>query len=71
MGTGDKIGLLDNWDIYWLGDEATSVLPLGGHTNRYCRRGPPHKIPAFNTCVVGQFSWLGVLLLCWGTSVTI
>ena len=31
--TGDKIGIPDGWIIYWLGDAATSVLPLGRHTN--------------------------------------
>ena len=31
--TGDKIGVPDNWVIYWLGDGATSVLPLRRHTD--------------------------------------
>ena len=30
--TGDKIGIPDGWVTYWLGDAATSVLPLRRHT---------------------------------------
>ena len=30
---GDKIGILDGWVIQWLGDAATSALPLGRHAS--------------------------------------